>query len=112
MALYKNTGTLENPVWSEYEEEGEAVSLSETDDQGIFLRTMKNFNYSKVTRIHFSNIIGPPLKNTKVVWIMRGRRQSDGGLFTWRNKDVPSTSNAGQLIIEGTEKVLGYFYEE
>ena len=81
-----------------------------TEDEGF--RTHGFFGYTEVNRIQLKNSYPPSIKNTKVVWIMRGVNNLDGVLFTWRNPDTPDASHANVPIREGTLKVLGYFYED
>lgn len=73
---------------------------------------LTNFGYDLVQRSNFKNSWPTALKNSNVVWIMRGKRQDNNDFITWRSPDSPSSTNAGTQIIEGTAKVIGYFYDE
>lgn len=107
-------GNENNPVLELDEELNVFVTVESlnynTNDTSF--RTHDTFGYVEVGRINLKNTLPPSIKNTKVVWIMRGKRQSDNALITWRNPDTPSASQAGTEIVEGTIKVLGYFYED
>jgi hypothetical protein len=65
-----------------------------------------------VQRTNFSNSQPTSLKNTNVVWIMRGKRELDNDFITWRNPDNPGTNGSIYRILSGTEKVIGYFYDD
>jgi hypothetical protein len=73
---------------------------------------LANFGYDVVQRSNFKNSWPTALKNSNVVWIMRGKRESDNDFITWRSPDTPNTVSAGTQIVAGTEKVIGYFYDD
>jgi hypothetical protein len=73
---------------------------------------LSNFSYEILQRSNFKNSWPTSLKSTNVVWIMRGKKQLDNDFITWRSPDNPGTGNAGYEIVSGTEKVIGYFYDD
>jgi hypothetical protein len=95
------------------EDTGLLVTLSldyNTKDQNN--RVHKFFNPIELSRINLKNSLPPSLKSTNIVWILRGTRQSDGATISWRSPNTPSVSFSGTQIVTGTEKVIGYFYDD
>ncbi len=96
-----------------YSEDSTSLTFNDCTISGSAgIKSHLYFNGISINRIDIKNSYPTALKNTPIIWIVRGTKLNNSETVVWRSPDTPSANLAPEPIKEGSLKVVGYFYDD